>query len=185
MKIILASQSPRRKELLRLLVDDFVIIPADIDETIQPADQPQEYVLKMAQQKALAISERYPEDLVIASDTIVANQGKILGKPVSRADAEQMLQAMSGGTHSVHTAVVLQRGTQKVEQIASAEVTFFELTTQEINHYLDQNEYQDKAGAYGIQGAAAVFVKEIKGDYYSIVGFPVGVVNQMLKTISF
>ncbi|MCD5002163.1 septum formation protein Maf [Enterococcus saccharolyticus] len=180
MTVILASQSPRRKELLRLLIEDFTILPADIDETIHETDEPTEYVSRMAQEKAAVISRQYPEDLVIASDTIVANN-RILGKPTSRAHAKEMLLSMSGKTHSVYTAVVLQTATKKVQRLASAEVTFYPLTEDEIDRYLEKNEYMDKAGAYGIQGSAAVFVEKVVGDFYSIVGFPVGLVNQLLK----
>lgn len=184
MTIILASQSPRRKELLQWLVDEFEIIPADIDETIQPSDEPKEYVLRMAKEKARVISRQHPESLVIASDTIVVNEHDILGKPTSREDARRMLQQMSGQTHDVYTAVVIHSKEKHLEQIAAAQVTFFDLSEDEITRYLDKQEYQDKAGAYGIQGAAATFVQTIHGDYYAIVGFPVGVVHQMLKEFS-
>ncbi|MFV0558254.1 MAG: Maf family protein [Enterococcus sp.] len=181
MAIILASQSPRRKELLGYLVPEFQVLPADIDETIQAADVPEEYVLRMAREKARAIAKTHPNDLVIASDTIVVVQNKILGKPASREEAFEMLASMSGATHQVYTAVVMCSNDTIKERIVPANVTFFALTEAEINHYLDQEEYQDKAGAYGIQGKASVFVQRVDGDYYSIVGFPVGVVNQMLK----
>lgn len=185
MKIILASQSPRRKELLHLIVESFEVIPADIDEQVREQEQPEAYVLRMAKEKAQTIAERYPQDLVIASDTIVVNEGKILGKPASYKEAEAMLQAMSGNTHVAYTAVALQSSEKQKEILTYAEVTFFPLTEEEIAHYLEQNEYSDKAGAYGIQGAAAIFVKEVKGDYYSIVGFPVGKVNQLLKEFDY
>ncbi|MDH6363774.1 septum formation protein [Enterococcus sp. PF1-24] len=181
MEIILASQSPRRKELLARLVPEFTVMPADIDETVPAGITPVAYVEKMAAEKAAVVSETHPEALVIASDTIVVHQDKILGKPVSEVDAFQMLQGMSDATHTVYTAVVLQKGAHKEATLSSAEVTFYPLTTAEINAYLATGKYADKAGAYGIQEQASVFVKEIHGDYYSIVGFPIGKVNQMLK----
>ncbi|WP_207942144.1 septum formation protein Maf [Enterococcus sp. DIV2402] len=184
MNVILASQSPRRKELLRLLLDDFEVIPADIDETIGVHDEPEEYVLRMAQEKAAFITQHYPEALVIASDTIVVSEGEILGKPTSREDAQRMLIQMSGKTHIVYTSVVLSTNKKRFEQISSAKVSFFDLSEEEISDYLDKQEYMDKAGAYGIQGAAAIFVQEIQGDYYAIVGFPVGLVHQLLKEFS-
>ncbi|KAF1297836.1 septum formation protein Maf [Enterococcus sp. JM4C] len=181
MKIILASQSPRRKELLSQLVDSFEIVPADIDETVREGDTPKEYVAQMATAKAAAIAEKYPEALIIACDTIVALDNEILGKPVSREDAFGMLKRMSGRKQMVYTTVVLRRGQQIREETVPAEVTFFEITDDEINDYLDIGDYADKAGSYGIQGAASIFVKKVEGDYYSIVGFPVGVVHQLLK----
>jgi len=181
MKIILASQSPRRKELLHLIVEDFLIIPADIDEAVNEKEEPKAYVSRMAQEKADAVSQQYPTDLVIASDTTVVCKGEIMGKPESRQEAKEMLEKMSKDIHNVYTAVMIKKGDKVVTHLASAEVRFFELTEEEIDNYLDKEEYADKAGGYGIQGAAAIFVKEVKGDYYSIVGFPVGVVNQLLK----
>ncbi len=181
MAIILASQSPRRKELLAHLVADFKVEPADVDETVHEGDQPEEYVMSMAKAKAKKVAAAHPDDLVIACDTIVVNHGKILGKPADRADAYRMLAEMSGGMHHVYTAVVIKRGQQTEQALVPARVLFFQLTDQEINDYLDSGEYTDKAGAYGIQGRAGLFVKKVDGDYYSIVGFPVGVVNQMLK----
>lgn len=182
--IILASQSPRRKELLARLVADFKVEPADIDETVKKTDLPEEYVIHMAKEKAKVIAAKHPNDLVIASDTIVVNHGKILGKPESRAEAFTMLKDMSGGMHHVYTAVVMRKGHQVLQELVPAKVLFFELSDEEINRYLDTGEYADKAGAYGIQDQASLFVKKVDGDYYSIVGFPVGVVNQMLKKIN-
>jgi len=184
MNIVLASQSPRRKELLNLIVEEFVVAPADIDETVHEGESPKVYVQRMAREKARVVAEHHPQSLVIGSDTTVVNDGEILGKPSSRAEARQMLRRMSGKTHEVYTSVKLQSVTHSEEFISSAAVTFYELSEADIETYLDREEYADKAGAYGIQGGAALFVKEIKGDYYSIVGFPVGAVSQALKKFS-
>ncbi|MFC4772511.1 Maf family protein [Enterococcus hermanniensis] len=181
MSVILASQSPRRKELLRWLIPDFSIQPADIDEEVKVQYTPKEYVMEMAQQKAAVIAKKHPEDLVIASDTTVVWHDQILGKPKSREEAFEMLRGMSGETHLVYTSVVLRKATQIEEQLTFAKVTFYPLSEEEINRYLDSGDYKDKAGAYGIQNGAGVFVEKIEGDYYSIVGFPIGTVNQMLK----
>lgn len=181
MAVILASQSPRRKELLKQLISNFEILPADVDETIRSDHRPTEYVMEMAHKKAQTVAENHLEDLVIASDTIVVHNQCILGKPVNRQDAKAMLVALSGSTHWVYTAVVIRQGHQVEEALVPAKVTFYPITDEEIEAYLDTGEYADKAGAYGIQGKASIFVKEIQGDYYSIVGFPVGVVHQMLK----
>ncbi len=179
--IILASQSPRRKELLAELVSEFAVIPADIDESVRPNEAAIPYVQRMAAEKAAAIAQTYPEDLVIASDTTVVVDEEILGKPVDRKDARAMLRKMSGRTHWVHTAVVLQKGKQQRQAVVSTEVVFRPLTDQEIDKYLALDEYQDKAGAYGIQGAAKIFVSSINGDFYTIVGFPVATVYQLLQ----
>ncbi|MFV0560672.1 MAG: Maf family protein [Enterococcus sp.] len=181
MEVILASQSPRRKELLHQLIDTFQIIPADIDETPCQGENPIKYVQRMAMEKAEVIAQTHRKDLVIASDTTVVANNQILGKPESEEDARTVLHALSDRTHEVYTAVVLQKESKKEVAIAQATVTFYPLTDEEIDTYLASGEYMDKAGSYGIQGKAGKFVKTISGDYYSIVGFPVGVVNQMLK----
>ncbi|MBM7712132.1 Maf family protein [Enterococcus xiangfangensis] len=181
MTVILASQSPRRKELLRWLISDFIVQPADIDEEVKDQYAPEEYVMEMARQKAAVIAADNFDALVIASDTVVVLDEKILGKPKSRQEAFDMLKGMSGGSHLVYTSVMLRRKTQLEERLTSAKVTFYPLSDEEINRYLDSDDYKDKAGAYGIQNGAGVFVERIEGDYYSIVGFPVGTVNQMLK----
>lgn len=120
---------------------------------------------------------------MIACDTIVVAGGKILGKPKSREEAFEMLSLMSGQMHHVYTAVVLRKGRQMLTKLVPAKVLFFDLTDAEINQYLDEGDYVDKAGAYGIQGKAGMFVKKVDGDYYSIVGFPVGAIYQMMKEI--
>lgn len=181
MAIILASQSPRRRELLGHLVTDFQVLSADIDETVLLDESPTDYVMRMANTKGDKVAKSYSDDLVISSDTIVVWDKQILGKPHDRKEAFEMLRQLSGAAHLVYTGVVLQKGAKRSQALSQAEVSFYDLTDAEINRYLDSGEYADKAGAYGIQGQAGVFVKEIQGDYYSIVGFPVGAVNQMLK----
>lgn len=181
MKIILASQSPRRKELLAELVADFKVEPADIDEAVRKNEAPLDYVQRMAAEKAESVAAFYPQDLVIASDTTVVCQNEIFGKPQDRKEAFLMLSKMSGKDHWVHTAVTLQRNNQQSMQVVSTKVTFQPLTPGEINAYLDTKEYEDKAGAYGIQGSAKRFVKEIEGDFYGVVGFPVSTVYRMLQ----
>lgn len=181
MRVILASQSPRRKELLSRLIDDFDIMPADIDESGKDQYPPVEYVERMAEQKSAQIAKEYPDALVIGCDTVVIKDHKIFGKPASREEAFQMLKSLSNATHKVCTAVAIRRKDKLEQALTYADVTFYPLTDEEINSYLDMGEYADKAGAYGIQGKAGVFVKAIQGDYYCIVGFPVGKVHQMLK----
>jgi MAF protein len=185
MTVILASQSPRRQELLHWLMADFNIQPADINEEVKDQYAPKDYVMEMARQKAAVVAAEHPEALVIASDTVVVLDEQILGKPKSREEAFGMLKSMSGGSHLVYTSVVIRQGDQLEEKLTSATVTFYPLTDAEINRYLDSDDYKDKAGAYGIQNGAGVFVEKIEGDYYSIVGFPVGAVNQMLKKFEY
>lgn len=179
--IILASQSPRRKELLAEIVEEFHVLPAEIDESVRTGEEPLHYVQRMATEKAATVAASYPKDLVIASDTTVVVADEIFGKPTSRTEAKEMLKKMSGKSHYVYTAVTFQQGERTEQLMSMAEVAFYPLTEKEINDYLAKNEYQDKAGAYGIQGAAKVFVKEVIGDFYAIVGFPVAAVYQTLK----
>lgn len=180
MSIILASQSPRRKELLARITPDFQAIPADIDERVDPQLTPKEYVLAMARKKAELIYQQNRESLVIGSDTIVVLNNEILGKPQDESAAFKMLSALSGSTHVVYTSLCLISHDRIEEKIVAAEVTFFELTEAEIKAYIASGDPFDKAGAYGIQGQAAFFVESIKGDYYAIVGFPIAQVKRML-----
>lgn len=182
MKIVLASQSPRRKELLGRLVSAFDVHPADIDETPFVQEKPKNYVERMATEKAKVVKHQYDNDvLVIASDTTVVFNDEIIGKPADEQEAKAILQKLSGKTHEVYTAVVLTKGDQEEKILAQAKVTFYPLTPKDIEAYLATGDYMDKAGAYGIQSFAGAFVKEIQGDYYSIVGFPIGAVYQGLK----
>lgn len=184
MKVVLASQSPRRKELLGRLIPEFDIHPADIDETPLAAEDPKTYVQRMAAEKAAAVKKHYEADvLVVASDTTVVFGQEILGKPENKKEAKDMLQKLSGTTHEVYTAVVLMKDSYEEALLTQAFVTFYPLTDADIENYLATGDYADKAGAYGIQSFAGAFVKEIKGDYYSIVGFPMGAVYQALKKI--
>ncbi|MBM7690067.1 septum formation protein Maf [Enterococcus ureilyticus] len=180
MTVILASQSPRRRELLSRVISDFKVVPADINEEVKDYFTPMDYVLTMAAQKAMHVAKQYPNDLVIGSDTIVTIDNDILGKPTSREDAFRMLRQLSGRTHKVYTSVVLMKDDQESSATVPATVEFYELTDEEINHYLDTKEYQDKAGAYGIQEQGALLVKSIQGDFYSIVGLPIATLNRML-----
>jgi septum formation protein len=181
-RMILASSSPRRKELLKFLEIPFQTVNANVDESIEQGTLPDEAVKKLAYRKASAVASGYPESLVIGSDTIVVLEGEILGKPSDRADAKQMLQRLSGKTHYVHTGVALIQGQQNKVFSEKTEVTFWELTEVEIEKYLDSGEPFDKAGSYGIQGYGSLLVKHIAGDYYTVVGLPVSRLARELKT---
>ena len=163
--IILASASPRRKEILELADLDFDIMPSDAEE-ITAKTAPHEVVMELASIKARDIYERSDkQSMVIGADTVVAYHGQVLGKPADEADAKRTLMMLSGQTHEVYTGVCLiEDGEAK---------TFYEISEDEIERYIETGEPMDKAGSYGIQGKAAVFIKGIEGDYYNVVGFPI------------
>ncbi len=183
MQIVLASQSPRRQELLGLLKKPFQIRVADIDETIDPACAPYDEVARLSRGKALAIP-RDRDELVIAADTIVVCDGKVLGKPHSLEEAKAMLSMLSGRAHQVMTGVTVLLGEQLISHTEVTDVHFRTLSHKEIDAYVESGEPMDKAGAYGIQGGAALFVEGIAGDYYNVVGLPVCRLQQMLKEMA-
>lgn len=180
--IILASGSPRRKELLSLITEDFAVIPADIDETanknIELLKQPQH----LAEKKARYIFENgHKNDIVIGSDTGVFIDGKMLGKPSDAENAKQMLRQLSGRKHLVVTGCSIISKDKCISFSEETTVEFYELSEKEIDKYLTTNEPMDKAGAYGIQGKGATLVKRIEGDYYNVVGLPVAVLKRKLE----
>ena len=172
MNLILASQSPRRKELLGLLGHPFVIRVADIDEAMDPAKAPFDEVARVSRLKALAV-EREADDIVVAADTIVVCGGEVLGKPKDEADAFRMLRLLSGRDHQVMTGMTVCRGEESVTVTEVTDIHFRELSDGEIRHYIATGEPMDKAGAYGIQGGAALFATHLDGDYYNVMGLPV------------
>lgn len=185
MSVILASNSPRRKELLKFIFSDFTVCPANVDETIPlevSANDSAEYVAK---KKTLAIAEKFPEDLVIGCDTIVLHDGKVLGKPSSEDDSFNTLKVLSGSTHKVITGVCIANKGNVVSFSEVTEVTFHELTDKEILDYIATGEPADKAGSYGIQGYGSLLVKCIHGDYFNVVGLPISRLNRVLKTMDF
>lgn len=183
MALILASGSPRRRELMHLITDDFTVKTTDADETL-PADiDPAKAAEFLAVQKAKAAAELYPEDTVIGCDTTVIHDGRILGKPADRADAEKMLKALSGCTHQVITGAAIISGGRVFSFSETTQVEFYPLTDSEIQSYLDTDEPYDKAGSYGIQGKGSLFIKGIKGDYFNVVGLPVALLYRKLKEI--
>jgi septum formation protein len=169
-EVILASQSPRRRELLALVGIAHVVRPADIDESVLPAEAPVPHCERLARAKAHVLADRHPEAVVIAADTIVVLDGDILGKPRDATEAAAMLTRLSGRTHTVHTAMAVARDGRTVSAVESAEVTFRPLTPAEIAAYVATGEPMDKAGAYGIQGFGATIVERIHGDYFSVMG---------------
>lgn len=181
--LILASASPRRQELMRLITEYFEVYPAEVDESAEKHLTPGETVEMLAEKKAREIAKLRPDDVVVGADTVVAVDGEILGKPADSKDAGRMLRRLSGRTHVVLTGVcVMSRDFCEVFSQAS-QVEFFELGEREINDYIATEEPMDKAGAYGIQGKGALFVAGIRGDYYNVMGLPVAELNRRLKRL--
>ena len=182
MNLILASQSPRRKELLSLFGIAFAIQVPHADETMDPAGDPAQQVALVSRRKALATVCRQ-EDVVIAADTIVVCDGKILGKPKDAEEAFAMLSMLSGRTHQVMTGMTVMHKGQLESCTEITDVTFRTMTEVEIRRYIATGEPMDKAGAYGIQGGAALFAQSLQGDYYNVMGLPVCRLWQVLKTV--
>ena len=178
--LILGSRSPRRAELLAAAGIAFTVRAADIDEMPLPGEAPLLYALRMAEEKAAAVP-RAPGETILAADTIVVLDSKILGKPKDAADAVQMLSALSGRRHEVITGICLLHGGKTVLDTASTSVWFSTLTKGEIRSYVASGEPADKAGAYGIQGLASRFVERIEGSYSNVVGLPVALVYRHLQ----
>jgi len=171
--IILASASPRRKDLLGLITKDFLVEVSDVDESLDPSLTPREAVEQLALRKAAAVFAARPGDIVVGADTIVVCAGEILGKPADAADARRMLRMLSGARHSVYTGVaVLAPGAREIFSEETA-VYFCALEEEAIDRYIQTGEPFDKAGAYGIQEKGALFIRRIEGDYYSVMGLPV------------
>ena len=182
MNVILASQSPRRRELLGLTGLPFVVRVADIDETMTPGADPGAEVARLSREKALAVP-REPDDVVIAADTIVVCDGNILGKPRNAEEAFRMLSMLSGRSHQVMTGVTVLRGGQEITHTEISQVRFRPLSEGEIRAYIATGEPMDKAGSYGIQRYGALFVTGVEGDYFNVVGLPVCALGQMLRRL--
>ena len=183
MQIILASQSPRRKELMGLFRIPFCVRVADIDEAMDPAKDPRQEVARVSRAKASAVA-REASDVVIAADTIVVCGGQVLVKPADEADAFSMLRLLSGRDHQVMTGLTVLRDDKAVVCTEVTDIHFRELTDREILDYIATGEPMDKAGSYGIQGGAALFVQQLNGDYYNVVGLPVCRLGQILTQIA-
>ncbi len=182
-KIILASASPRRRELLETAGAEFEICVADVDESIPEGTLPEDAAKMTAEKKALAVAQSHKNDIVIGADTIVVAGDRILGKPKDKADACAMLAMLSGAEHRVITGVCLTCGDKKITFAQVSKVKFYDLTDAEIEAYVKTGEPMDKAGAYGIQGRGCVLVEKIEGDYFNIVGLPVARVMREIGKI--
>ena len=184
MRIVLASKSPRRIELLRSLGLDIEICPADVDENIdEVTEKPQEAVTLLASRKAQAIAQKLcdPDALIIAADTLVYKDNTLLGKPRDEDEAFSMLRTLSGDRHSVYTGICVAHGGKIAKKAVETAVFFRNLSDDEIENYVKSGEPMDKAGAYGIQGRACLFVKGIEGDYFNVVGLPLTELFEMIK----
>ncbi len=184
MSLILASNSPRRKELLRQIGVQFTSDPADVDERILAGESPQDYAVRVSLDKARVAAKRAGAGIVIAADTIVVLDDAILGKPVDRDDAKRMLSLLSGKMHRVITGLaVMDAATGKTSTaIAMTKVWFRNLSSDEISSYVASGEPLDKAGAYGIQEKGALLVKQIEGCYFNVVGLPLSLLGEMLRS---
>ena len=183
MQLILASQSPRRKELLGLFHIPFTVRVADIDETMDASKAPAEEVARVSRTKAMAIPHE-EDDIVIAADTIVVLGNQVLGKPKDASHALAMLRALSGRDHQVMTGVTVLKGNTCLTHTEITDIHFRDLSDSEILSYVASGEPMDKAGAYGIQGGAALFADGMRGDYYNVMGLPVCRLFLMLREIA-
>lgn len=172
-RFIVASASPRRKELLENVGFSFEIIPSDADESCEDKLSPDELVKELAKRKAESVFENNTDAVVLGCDTVVEYGGTVLGKPESREDAKRMIKMLSGKKHNVHTGVCIIDNEKTVSFVKTVKVEFYELSDELIESYVATGESDDKAGAYGIQGLGCVLVKGIEGDYFSVVGLPV------------
>ena len=180
MKIILASKSPRRKDLLKKAGIKFKIIDSKLDESTIPLIEPKKYCQKLATLKAEAILKKHPQDLILAADTIVCIDNKILEKPIDKQDAFNMLTLLSGRTHKVYTGVSILSKKTDLNFVEKTEVTFFNLSKSEIKSYIKNNPPYDKSGSYGIQDDSLFFVKKINGSYENVIGLPISKLHRLL-----
>lgn len=184
-RVILASQSPRRRELLAQIGITHEVRPADIDETVWPGEAPVPHSERLARDKAHTLALLHPEAVVIGSDTIVVIDGAILGKPASRDDAIAMLERLSGREHTVYTSVAVAHEGRTLSGVEAVQVQFRTLTRAQIAAYVDTGEPTDKAGAYGIQGYGATLVERISGDYFAVMGLPLGRLVGLIRELGY
>ena len=183
MQIILASGSPRRRELMALITPDYTVVTSDVDESALAADTPAQLAAVLGEAKCTAVAAQYADAVVIGCDTVVECDGTVYGKPKDQADAARMLHTLSGRTHLVHTGVCISSKGRHDVFTVTTRVTFAPLTEAEIKAYISTPEPYDKAGSYGVQGAAAKFVSGIEGCYYNVMGFPVQRIYRALQAI--
>ncbi len=183
MEIVLASGSPRRRELMARITPEYRVAPGTLDESRITAPTPQALVAALAAAKCAEAAARFPAAAVVGADTVVDCGGEVFGKPRDAADAARMLRRLSGNVHEVHTGVCIQAPAGRQAFVATSRVRFFPIPEAELEAYLATEEPYDKAGAYAIQGRAALWLDAIEGDYYNIVGFPVSRVAAALRAL--
>ena len=183
MSIVLASASPRRRELLSHFINDYLTDPARGPEEVPAGASPEEAVRALSAAKAGEVASRHPGDTIIAADTVVELDGELLGKPSDPEDAFRMLRRLSGRDHRVYTGVTVRRDGDVLSEAEVTRVFFRSMTDREIRAYIDSGEPMDKAGAYGYQGLAGLFVERIEGDYFNVVGLPLCRLGRMLETM--
>lgn len=186
MNLVLASQSPRRKELLSVLGIPFTAIPPSIDETARPGEDPETFVVRVAREKGMEVASRVSQSVVLSADTVVTIDGDILGKPSDTEDAARMLRKLSGREHWVYTAICIvnQANGRTLEAIDRTRVWFTKLSDDEISDYMRRESVLDKAGAYAIQGYAGIYIPKIEGNYFNVMGLPLPLVHELLCRIS-
>ena len=183
MRVILASASPRRRDLLTMIGIAHEVIPADVDETYLPGEPPIAHAERLAREKGAALAARAPDAVVIAADTIVVIDDEVLGKPRDTADAARMLRRLAGRTHTVFTAVAVAHGARMESGVEAVTVTFRPLDDATIAAYVATKEPMDKAGSYGIQGFGAAIVERIDGDYFAVMGLAIGRMLELLRRV--
>jgi septum formation protein len=179
-KLILASGSPRRCEILESVGWEFTKHVADIDETESEGERPENYVVRLAREKAQAVAGQYPDGIVLGADTTVVIDGQIMGKPVDHNDARRMLGMLAGNWHEVLTGIAVVRNGETKADIQSTRVKFAPMSESEINFLAERGDPLDKAGAYAVQAQAALFIEGIEGDYWNVVGLPVSLVYALV-----
>lgn len=186
-KIVLASTSPRRAELLKQIGVEFELASGNVQERPHPDEAPADYITRLARAKVIAVAQERETGLIIGADTVVVLEGQLLGKPNDEADAERMLRSLSGRWHAVMTGVALYDVAtgQEVADFDKTLVRFARLSNQEIEWYVKTGEPMDKAGAYGIQGLGGLFVDEIAGNYYNVVGLPLPLVYRLARRLGY
>jgi len=182
--LVLASQSPRRSEILRQAGIPFTVRSVPIDETPLPGEPPEDYVQRLAETKALAVPSA-PDEVVLGADTTVVVDGEMLGKPADAADARRMLAMLAGRRHQVITGICLKRGAETLRDCAVTEVWFMPMSAAEIEEYAASGEPMDKAGAYAIQGLASKYVEKIEGCYFNVVGLPVALAYRLYRRFKY
>lgn len=181
-KLILASGSPRRAEILTSVGWEFTKDSADIDETELKGETPEDYVQRLAKEKAETVAQKYENAIVLGADTTVVINNQIIGKPLDLADARQMIKMLAGNWHEVLTGVALVKNSKSLVGLQRTRVKFAEMSDEEIEFLVNYGEPLDKAGAYAVQAQAALFIEKIEGDYWNVVGLPISLVYQLLQT---